>query len=486
MWIDSIEIKGFGCLVNRHYEFPRDKVVLIIDENEQGKSTLVAAILASLCGLPTRRSSKNAVRPIDVYKPWFGESYCVKLHFEATGLRYCVERDFDRNTFVVRDVYTNVDVSGSFPVDLASHFLRLPRDDYERIAVISGKEVSRFDSSPTIRERLTAVVEGSENSVGAEVALDRLRSAVYRLEGADIKPDTAIRRIQEQIDQRERRLHELDKKLEEADENVQLLYKLRKRRKELEERVSELNSEYGLSRLSEISERIAVAEQDRQKHSELLEELKSLEHYATFPVERRDQLYKAVARLQQFEDQIRDCEARERQLNAEADKIERQLNSYKSLAGASQDDLIRIRSTAESLSQARTSLDEARERFESVKRDWLSRLGKALVLLGSLSVLLSLVGLSVKAINLSPGMAVVAIGLAVIVAGLVLYLRRASVQTEVRAHLKQSERAFEQMAELAILHLRRLGVEADEQSDLVFVLNEIIDRLETYLKYSAN
>lgn len=437
MWIESIDIEGFGCLVNRHYEFPRDKVVLIVDENEQGKSTLVAAVLAGLCGFPTRRSSGNTIRPVDVYRPWSGGPYRVKLCLEAGGSRYCVERDFNRNTFVVRDLFTNVDISRNFSTDLASDFLRLPREDYKRIAVISGKEVSLFDSSPTIRERLTAVVEGSENSVGAEVALDRLQEARYRFEGAEIQPETAIKRIRDQITQREHTLYELDRKLEEADRDVQQLDELRRKRRELEEKIRELDREYELSRLSEVRERIAVAERDRQKHSELLEELRNLEQYASFPVKQADQ-----------------------------------------------DSLIRIRSTLESISQARASLEEAREKCEAVKRDWVSRVRKSSFPLGALSVVLLLVGLFGRALNYSSITTAAVVGLAVIIAaGAVFLYRGKSVQDEARVHLGQAERTFEQIADAAILRLRDLGVEADEKSDLVSILSSTGDRLEKHLEY---
>ena len=150
MRIRSIHIAGFGCLVDRDYEFPEGMAALVLENNERGKSTLAAAILAGLCGIPKRKAAGELVKPWDIYKPWNTESYAIEMHIEAAGKQFTIERDFARDRFTIRDANTNRDISAEFDQDLTLHFLRLPRDDFQRIAFISGKEVHRFSSSPNL------------------------------------------------------------------------------------------------------------------------------------------------------------------------------------------------------------------------------------------------------------------------------------------------------------------------------------------------
>lgn len=222
MRIESISIRGFGCLVDKRYEFPADRATLVIADNETGKSTLAAAILATLCGFPNERRSQSRMVLKERYQPWNGDAYAVEMDVCTDGKRLRIERDFAKGSFVVRDRDTGKDISAGFDPDLASQILHLPREDFQRIAFISGKEVPSFDRAETIQSRLSALAEGSTENTGAEVAISALDGARYTFETALTIPN-AIRRIREQREMKRARMDTLERDLEAAGDDARQL-----------------------------------------------------------------------------------------------------------------------------------------------------------------------------------------------------------------------------------------------------------------------
>lgn len=250
MRIESIYIRGFGCLVNRRYEFPEDRATLIVADNETGKSTLASAILAALCGFPSQRQTKGTVTLKNAFKPWNSEDYAVEMEISADGQRLRIERDFAKDTFVVRDRETGKDISAQYLGDLAAHFLRLPREDFQRIAFISGKDSPSFGPAPNIQARLSALVDGSAEDTGAEPATAALDNARYTLD-TPLKTETAVKRLGEAIDQKRRALAALDASIDQAGEEAGRLDESKALYAELSASLLGLDSDHRAARAAE-------------------------------------------------------------------------------------------------------------------------------------------------------------------------------------------------------------------------------------------
>lgn len=484
MWIESISIPGFGCIINRHLKFPKGRLCLIIDENERGKSTLIAAILAAFCGFPSKRTSKGKVRPIDAFRPWSGESYAVELVFEAGGTRYQVLRDFAGSKFTVRDLRTNREVTAECHSDLAYHFFLLPREDYERIALISGKEVSYFDPSATIREKLMAVIEGSEHSQGAERALEILNSAEYHLNSRDIKPKTAINRIKEGIDQRSRELRELDSELEAASQDVHDLEQLRMQRDELETRLADLDIRYAASRLAEIKKSVTTAQQDLARREELIAEMKQLERYASFPAERKEQISNAAIRLSEIQNQIAERQADVQRVRTEVDELRNRVNTRKHLAAASRQNLPRLYAARERISNAAATLDNAQRWVQTqiARTDRYHWLGKVLLLAASPLLLAVLIALLDRNFQLGVALKLGLPALLAAVVGLCLYWRACRVRSEAELALQYAEHSYEQVSNSIATELSLLGTHLEGSSEIAPLLEKTIRELEIHLE----
>ncbi len=282
MRIDALRIKGFGRLSDAEFIFPPDKAVLIVDDNEAGKSTLAAALLYGLCDMPPAR---GAGRKDKVYRPWNGGPFGVQLDITASGRELTITRDFEAKTSTITDRRTGKDITAElgFSPDLASEYLGLPRDDFERIAIIRGKDAHIFTASAGMRSRLSSIVEDSPS--GAEEALQALESVKVTLDGKALKPDSALGRLSSSLAANENRITKLEGDL--ATGEYQNLLDMRARLAELDSRISELASEKASARLKELKDKLAAADSNARELAELEEEAAGLDKrkhdYAVHP-----------------------------------------------------------------------------------------------------------------------------------------------------------------------------------------------------------
>jgi DNA repair exonuclease SbcCD ATPase subunit len=72
----KLKVDGFGPL-RGEFAFNRSRLTLVVDRNETGKSSLLAAISAALYGLDDDRRSHKVMTPVDRWRPWDGASYRV-------------------------------------------------------------------------------------------------------------------------------------------------------------------------------------------------------------------------------------------------------------------------------------------------------------------------------------------------------------------------------------------------------------------------
>ena len=488
MWIESITIQGFGCLINSHYRFPKDRLALIIDENERGKSTLVAAIIAALCGFPAKYGRAGIMKPLDAFRPWGGETYAVELELEAGGSRYVVQRDFNKkNPFLVLDSRTNQDVSAQFPTDLAHHFLGLPREDYERIAVISGKDVGQFSSSSTIRTRLIAMVEGSKDSQSAEIAIESLKNAVYKLDSRTIQPETAISRINRGISEKLDEISKLDEALESSSKDVKILEDLKVQKEHQLKLLTDLDREYARSRLAEVRRKLEDARRDAEQCKTLRQELKELEPYADFPADREEELSSAVTSLKEIRNQIQEREAENQRLTVEAQALRARINEREHFTRLGRDRLMQlyglINGIKDSLPHAQTTLDSARRRqiHDSSQANRFLRKAVALLTVATLLFLASIATLAQDSAVKYLGVATLLAGVVAGTAGARLWLRGREMRDAASEALKEAEDVFEQNKLAAIQYLRELGVYVSAQSDLIELLDETCSEIKNYL-----
>jgi uncharacterized protein YhaN len=481
MRIESIDIRGFGCLRDMSIHFPPDRAVLVIDENEAGKSTLASAIVAGLCGIPTRRAQGEAIKLLDVHKPWDGGPYGLRMVVNAAGRRYIIERDFSKSAFAVRSADTNRDISAEFEKDLAFHFLRLAREDFLRIAFISGKEVSRFSSSPDLRGRLAELVEGSTEDSGAETAIALLSGATYPLDGRSVKAETAIDRLTKAIDVKTLQMAELDSRLDSAGDDVSALDDSRLRCTELEARLCELDVEYNAARLREVRQRIAAAESDVAEIASLRDELARLQPFSTFPAERRDRLAGASARSSVASKTLEELSRKSNDLTEKAADLRSRLDMRKGFTLATDDDPVALRAAEDALRGAAESVDRARQELAAAKHSSARTIALSVLAIGLLTGLVSFAMMILQVVGVVPSAVGALVGVAVAVAGWIHVSRADSRSAEARIRSEQADVLLAEARARAVARLVTLGIEVASEVDVTDLLARTRELLASYL-----
>ena len=162
-----LKVEGFGSLRGEHH-FDPARVTLVVDDNERGKSTLLAAIVAALYGLSDDKRTYKPLTPLERWRPWDGGPFGVELELECGGERYTVRRDFVAGTIAVWDARGQ---------ELTPAFLE-GRDEYPVGHKLLGLDEEEFEKCAFLRqEDLDQVVPADEKDRRANSLQARLERA---------------------------------------------------------------------------------------------------------------------------------------------------------------------------------------------------------------------------------------------------------------------------------------------------------------------
>lgn len=118
MWIERIDFAGFGKLSGEKIEFKPNKLNLIVEPNDYGKSTIADAVWAVIYDFPRHEtikpgcmSARDARRPAQAKRP----PYIASIDVTAKGRSLKVIRDFDDGVAQIVDrARGNRDVTAEF------------------------------------------------------------------------------------------------------------------------------------------------------------------------------------------------------------------------------------------------------------------------------------------------------------------------------------------------------------------------------------
>ncbi len=217
MRIERIRIDGFGALRDLDLAWPEGHVLLAVDPNETGKTTLCEAIVAALYGLPRKRGEAGRVR--EVRRPRSGAPLRVGLDVVAGGTRWAVDRDLEAETVRVLDRDRGLDCTGEFlragGRDAFGETVTggLTEKMFRATAYVSQNVLDRdsLDSGLTVELARIADSGGGEASVvRALKSLDAARAEMPEAAaGAKIAVDTEVARLGKRVEGLRQRRAEL-------------------------------------------------------------------------------------------------------------------------------------------------------------------------------------------------------------------------------------------------------------------------------------
>jgi len=133
-----LRVAGFGPL-RGEWSFSPDKVNVVVDDNERGKTTVLSAIAAALYGLEDDRRSHRVLTPLERWRPWTGGGFGVELELRSGGRTLSIARDFERGTVTVFDDQGK-EVTGEFvdgkDVPVGQRLLGVDAAEFEKCALV--------------------------------------------------------------------------------------------------------------------------------------------------------------------------------------------------------------------------------------------------------------------------------------------------------------------------------------------------------------
>jgi uncharacterized protein YhaN len=206
--LQRLRIDGFGKLADRTLDFdPNFNVVY--GPNEAGKSTLGAALLASLYGFA--RGDK------DRYRPWSGARYATALTYElADGRTFEVQRDYERDGKGVRVFDRNgADASGDASegktINPGLAHLGIPLEVFVNVS-FSAQGAIAIDTARAerITHALARALDGGPKEFAALEALEHLDKALAQYVGKKRATVNApLRHLNDEIEEARQRVDEM-------------------------------------------------------------------------------------------------------------------------------------------------------------------------------------------------------------------------------------------------------------------------------------
>jgi DNA repair exonuclease SbcCD ATPase subunit len=320
-----LKADGFGAL-RGEFHFEPSRVSIVVDDNERGKSTLLAAVTAGLYGLDGDRRSHRPLTPLERWRPWDGGSYRVELELEhGGGERYTVSRDFDRDTVAVWNA-RGEDVTAEFHegrdgVPVGKRLLDLDADEFERCALVRQGELlqvvpgdERERRGFTLKDRLEAAADSRVGDVGATEALRVLEAAQRRYNCPELDftgtVENAIQRLESKEALLETELRALEHDRAALAAPLEELAELGQAEQEARAAQARLEAEWREAQAADARRQLLEDRARRQELEALRREAESLAAAAALPAEAESQLRDVVARIEEAQRNVSALESR--------------------------------------------------------------------------------------------------------------------------------------------------------------------------------
>ncbi len=208
MKIDRLIIDGFGKIRNQQIRFSPDRVNLLVEENEFGKSTIAEAICAALYGFARGRTTQEKFAGIEAKRPLSGGLYRVASEISVRGHRYRITRDFENESVQIVDFESGTDVTADFipkkgAPQIGERLINLSREQFQQTCFIGHHSLIHNAADPDLKRSFEQIASSSQESNTAAQAIAALEKGLDHLPGATmggtIKVETEISRLQDKI-----------------------------------------------------------------------------------------------------------------------------------------------------------------------------------------------------------------------------------------------------------------------------------------------
>jgi DNA repair exonuclease SbcCD ATPase subunit len=376
---------SFGALKGE-FTFDPAKVSVIVDQNERGKSTLLAAVSAALYGLDGDKRRWPVLTPLDRWRPWTGTNYALELEVESKGERLTIRRDFARGTAEVwnsrgQEVTTEYrEGKDDFPV--GKKLLGLDVEEFEKCAfvrqteldlVVPGEEKAR--RANTLQARLENAADTRGGDTNANEALQLLEAAVKKYTCPELDftgmVDTAVQRLEAKRGLLATEVKNLEHELAQISGPLDQLSTIGEEETAARYALAQVSDERKSSLAADLRTRLRDNDKERAALEKLEAEAKSLAGCAHVPDNAEAELSRTVGQLEQAQRNLEALESRQRDEQArERGALEIDLAKFEAVASSTAADADRLvalaaemRRVADEDGRRRAEVSELREQL---------------------------------------------------------------------------------------------------------------------------
>ncbi len=364
MKLVRLKVEGFGSLKGE-FRFDPDRVTLVVDDNERGKSTLIAAINAALYGLEDDRRSFRTITPLERWRPWGGGAYQVELELEHGHERIVIHRDFERGTVSVFNgsgkEITEKYRAGKDEFPVGKTLFGLDESEFEKCALLRQGELDlvvpaeeRARRHSTLHARLENAADTKVGDTNATEAVQVLQSATSAYTspelGTTMKVESAIQKLEAKLGLIEADLKASEHDLATIADPMEELSKLADEESAVKGSLDQLDAERRVGLAQELRRKLKDDDGHRDEWETLRREARKLEEMRVLPPNAEADLRDAVAR---HEEMLRKLDALEQrrveEQTRERSRVEEELETLKAYAACTSDDADRFIALASEL-----------------------------------------------------------------------------------------------------------------------------------------
>jgi chromosome segregation ATPase len=296
MWIERIDFAGFGSISGEKIEFVGDKLNLVVEPNEYGKSTMATAIWAILYDFPlsqrtnpARMSDREARRP----RKGLDLPYIASIDVRYKGRCLKVIRDFDDSSVQVVDIDKNFqDCTAEFlgskgEDEVGLRMTGMSRELFRSTCFVGQRELDEYSvgGDGDLAQLFQGIADASSPATNAQTAISILDETLHHFpyKGKKAKIDYVIRDL-------EFKYHELSEKVERLEEDRRTVGRDLRRSRELDTEIvddegqNHANEYFHLClEVADIDNRLIKAQERLVKIQELQQELERIGNMDEFP-----------------------------------------------------------------------------------------------------------------------------------------------------------------------------------------------------------
>ncbi len=380
MYLERLNIRGFGCL-RTSVSFATDRVNLAVADNETGKSTLIASILAAFYGIVEDLRDRRDKRPHRRHViPWENpDEFGLELDFSNDSRKWRIERDFNSGEVRLIDRDTGRDHAADFhrgrgTYMIGEELIGLPVDEFLKSFYLKQEEILEIRESKGLTHYIQGVATSLEGGTSSELAIQRLRDArdKYPFEGSrdGLKIETATKRLQTDRESCLIEIEKLERARNEVEPEAERLIKIEAEVELLRVERETAIRQGDIADIRELRQLIDAQKKKREEIEALTKVAEELKNYESFPSTKWEQLISLSQRVNDLTTQAITLEAR---LKDEGDfplsKLESDLQSHRDLAGVTEGEARDLESCVTRLNDRRERLDQALMIKEKLERE---------------------------------------------------------------------------------------------------------------------